>query len=523
MSIATWNAIGAAAVAISTGVNTAYRTAEADAMGYLNSMQTEANAAFLAIGRSAIQVTTGVNTAYRTAEADAAGYLNSMQSNAATVFSAIGRSAMVVASGVNTAFRQAEADATGYLNTLRSTAASVFTSVANFARTAASAVLGIGSSANASTGAVRGLISAMNSIPNISRTITITEIHRVVTVQSTIFAQHGINTLVDKPTHIIAGEGFGKERVKVSPGTMGFVEDLSKELHAKFASGSAGGSSSSGGSYMGTTSGLGGLGGMGARISEWVNKFIDDLFHKIGWPFYGDFPGTGGHGGGGGGHGGGGGGTGGGGGGGGGGGTPLPPRFLKNPNMKNYGFYPIGHPHAGEPILTPFPGRIDQEQTVGGGGTGGGGTGTGGGGTGGGGGGTGTGGGGGTGTGGNNNDVSQIISQINTISQTASGPGQNNTSSVSNTNTGSNVIPMPTSGTAMSNYVGSIISEENNNSTSNLGSSGTVLQTNTRTQTQTRVLHETPVPITLEIDGALLTKKIIKLITQELSNAGVYG
>jgi len=520
ISINTWNAIGAATIAISTGVNTAYRTAEADAMGYLNSMQTEANAAFLAIGRSAIQVTTGVNTAYRTAEADAAGYLNSMQSNAATVFSAIGRSAIVVASGVNTAFRQAEADATGYLNTLRNTAASVFASVANFARAAASAVLSIGSSANASTGAVRGLINAMNSIPNISRTITITEIHRIVTVQSTIFAQHGINTLVDKPTHIIAGEGFGKERVKVSPGTMGFVEDLSRELHAKFASGSAGGSSSSGGSYMGTTSGLGGLGGMGARISEWVNKFIDDLFHKIGWPFYGEFPGGGGHHGGhGGGHGGG--GHGGHGGGhGGGGGTPLPDRFLKNPSMKNYGFYPVGHPHAGEPILTQFPGRIDQEQTGAGGG---GGSGTGGGGSGGGGGTGGSGGGSGTGGNNNNNDVSQIISQINTISQTASGPGQNNYYSNTNTNTGSNVIPMPGSGTALTNYAANIISEENNNSTNNLGTSGTSLQTNTRNQTQTRVLHETPVPITLEIDGALLTKKIIKLITQELSNAGVYG
>jgi hypothetical protein len=51
---------------------------------------------------------------------------------------------------------------------------------------------------------------------------------------------------------------------------------------------------------------------------------------------------------------------------------------------------------------------------------------------------------------------------------------------------------------------------------------GSVNQTTTNT-TQTQTIHETPVPITLEIDGAILTRKIIKLITQELSNAGVYG
>ena len=68
----------------------------------------------------------------------------------------------------------------------------------------------------------------------------------------------------------MAGEGNGKERVKVSPGTMGFVEDLSRELHAKFGDSTNAG----GGTYMGTTSGLGGLGGMGAQYPNVLTSLL---------------------------------------------------------------------------------------------------------------------------------------------------------------------------------------------------------------------------------------------------------
>jgi hypothetical protein len=516
MAQQTFTIIGNLAMLVATGVNAAYAKAEGDSNGYLNSMRSTAQTTFQQIGTSATAVTTGVNNAYRSAESDAAGYLNTMRSTAANTFSAISQSAQQVATGINNAFRTGTDDAIGYLNSLRNTAVADFAAITNAARTAAQNVANIGGAANASTSAVNGLVSAMNSIPNISRTITITtnEVHHVYTVFGSSpnnpnsptpnRAQFGVNMLVDKPTHILAGEGWGKERVKVSPGTMGFVEDLGKELRDIFSNKSSGS----------TSSGFGGLGGMGARISERVNKFIDDLFHKIGWPFYGTFPGSGGGGGS---------GTGGGGG----GGTPQPPaRFLLNPSMKNFGVYPIGHPHAGEPILTEHPGQVNQgkfEQPYPNIGTG---TNTGGSGSGSG---TGTGGTGGSGTGtggtGNSNTgVSQIISQIDSISQHSNQPGQNNTYSHENINTGSNVmgvVPMPSGGGVLSNTTASVINQSNVNMTGTSGT-GSVVQTNTNS-IKTQTVHETPVPITLEIDGAILTRKIIKLITQELSNAGVYG
>jgi len=499
MAQQTFTTIGQLAMLVAQGVNTAYQTAESDANGYLNSMRSTAQSIFQAIGTSATAVTTGVNNAYRTAESDSNGYLNSMRGTAQTTFAAISNSAMQVANGVNTAFSRAEQDATGYLNSLNRTAATVFAAISRAAQTAAQNVANIGGAANAAASAVSNLRSQVESLPNISRTITYT----IRTVGSAPAFQFGGNMIVDKPSMFIAGEANRKERVKVSPGTMAMVEDLSRDLREKFSGG-----------HMGTSSGWGGLGGMGAHIAEFVNNFLDNLFHKIGWPFFGDFPGGGGH------HGG-----GGGGGSGGGGGTPTPPdRFLKNPSMKNFGVYPVGHPLEGMPILTDNPGAVHNgafeepypnmgtASNTGGGGSGG----TTGGDTGGGGGGSTTG--GTTGTGGSGSDISQIISQINSISQTSNMPGQNNTYSHENINNGSNVIPLPgTGGTPITNIAGSVISQSNvKNNVSASGNTSAV-------STNTRVVHEQPVPITLEIDGSVLTKKIIKLVMEELNNAGVYG
>jgi hypothetical protein len=515
-----FQAIGASAVQVSVGVNKEYNTAEQDANGYLKSMQAEAAAAFKAIGASAVQVSTGVNTAYRTSEQDSNGYLNSMKNEANAAFIAIGRSAMAVATGVNTAFRQAEADGTGYLNSLKNTAISDFNQMVNSARSVASAVSGIGSAANSAIGDVNSLASAINSVPTSHTTV-----FRIQTVGSIPAFQFGGNMLVDKPTMFLAGEGMGKERVKVAPGTMGFTEDLSKEISNLFKSkpsGSSGHTSTSSSQNLGSLGdiisgavhgGLGSLGGLGAQITEWVNKFIKDLFDML----HIHPPGGGGTGGG---------GTGGGGGGG--NPPPIPDRFLKNPNMKNFGVYPIGHPHAGEPILTANPGQVNngafEDQFLhptpatdtGGTTTTTGGTTT------------------TTDNNGNNtntqtqtnstgtSDLSQIISQISNISQTSNLPGQNNFSSVTQTNTGANVIPMPGTGQSMTNTTASTISQINNQSNNN--ANGIVTSGGgTSVSAQTRIIHETPVPVTLEIDGIIFSKKVIKLITEEMSNAGVFG
>jgi hypothetical protein len=83
------------------------------------------------------------------------------------------------------------------------------------------------------------------------------------------------------------------------------------------------------------------------------------------------------------------------------------------------------------------------------------------------------------------------------------------------------IVPLPSGGGVLTNTTASVINQSNVNLTGNSGS-GSVNQTNVN-NVQTQTVHETPVPITLEIDGAILTRKIIKPITQELSNAGVYG
>lgn len=77
------------------------------------------------------------------------------------------------------------------------------------------------------------VLSSINSLNN--RTGTVTVCHRETVVSTARRAgQFGLNDIVDRPTHFLAGEGFGKERVKIQPGTMAFVEDFTKEMSQKF-------------------------------------------------------------------------------------------------------------------------------------------------------------------------------------------------------------------------------------------------------------------------------------------------
>lgn len=451
-SIAAWNAIGQAAIVIATSVNQDYATAEKDALGYLQSMQKEADTTFKAIGTSAVQVPTGVNTAYKTAEADAKGYLNTMQTDANNVFKAIATSSNQVAVGVNNAFRTADQDAEGSLNNLRSAADSTFQDIISRSGSAGRAIDGIGNSARAATGAVNQLAAAINGLRD--KTVTI-HVQQQGSIPGGFAGQFGLNMLVDKPTQFLAGEGMGKERVKIAPGTMGFVEDLSKELREKFGNH---------GQYSGTSSGFGGLGGLGAHISEWVNDFLENLFNSIGWPF----PGHGG-------------GSGGGTGGGGNNPPPHPQNINLSPNMLNaFGPFPVNSPHAWEQsnVITPQTTTLPPDASGSGSGT----------------------------SSGSSSGGSTSQTNTNTNSNT-----QNNSGNIIQTNTSSQISNIPGASNTNSNVNINTSSGSQSSSTSQT-SQGTV-----------KVIRETSVPITLELEGTPLMKTILKLISQEMSNAGVYG
>lgn len=134
-----------------------------------------------------------VNTAFSRAAGNAGGYLATIMRNAQSAFTTVGNAANAVVGPINSAFSRAASAATSAFNTIRTQATSAFNAVGQAAASAgskvASAMNGIASSVNKAISTVRSLISALNSIPNITRTVTI--IHRDVYQSSGGFFQRG--------------------------------------------------------------------------------------------------------------------------------------------------------------------------------------------------------------------------------------------------------------------------------------------------------------------------------------------
>jgi len=95
-----------------------------------------------------------------------------------------------------------------------------------------SVIVNTGKDAGSAAGQVRSLASAINSLQ--SKSVTLTVIHR--DVFQTVFAQHGLHSVLTQPTHIVAGES-GPERVDITPLSQGHSRNTNV-IHNSAAGGS---------------------------------------------------------------------------------------------------------------------------------------------------------------------------------------------------------------------------------------------------------------------------------------------
>ncbi|MDR4490791.1 MAG: hypothetical protein R2685_07805 [Candidatus Nitrosocosmicus sp.] len=175
---------------------------------------------------------TNVQTHFDEMKSNADSTLSDMESRAESSFQAQGDAAIAVAQGVSQHFSDAKAAGERIIGDLESSVKSSANTMADAFGKVADAVDNIGQSAQNAESDVDSLKKAVESLPNIDRTIT----YHIETVGSKPSgAQFGTNMLVDKPQMLLVGEGFGKERVKISPGTMPFTEDFSREMNNHFA------------------------------------------------------------------------------------------------------------------------------------------------------------------------------------------------------------------------------------------------------------------------------------------------
>lgn len=172
-----------------------------------------------------------VNTHFETMKSNAQSTLSDMEANAEESFQAQGDAAIAVAQGVSRHFSDAKAAGERIMRDLENAVVDSANAMADAMERVADAVDSIGESARNAQDDVESLRDSVESLPNVERTIT----YRIETVgRRPEGAQFGTNMLVDKPQMLLVGEGWGKERVKVAPGTMPFAEDFRAEMNQKF-------------------------------------------------------------------------------------------------------------------------------------------------------------------------------------------------------------------------------------------------------------------------------------------------
>ncbi|MDR4491398.1 MAG: hypothetical protein R2685_10940 [Candidatus Nitrosocosmicus sp.] len=168
----TFTAIGEAAGAMGPPLANVFGTVQAAFGTILGQMINTATSAFTAMGSAATGFTTGVQTNFAKAQSDAGTILGEMINTSTEAFGAMGESASAVSEGVDQYFGKAADDGMNLMDALERSVVGNMDAMASAAEKVADAIDSIGESAKSAESAVDSLRSAVESLPNVSRTIT---------------------------------------------------------------------------------------------------------------------------------------------------------------------------------------------------------------------------------------------------------------------------------------------------------------------------------------------------------------
>lgn len=197
----------------------------------MGQMINTSSASFTAMAEHPKLFSAAVDEQFGKAADDGINLMTALDSSVSQSFDNMAEYPSLVSEAVDQEFGKAADDGKNLIQALERAVKSSCDAMASAFGKVSDAVDKIGESAQNAESDVDSLKSAVESLPNIDRTIT----YHIETVGSKPSgAQFGTNMLVDKPQMLLVGEGFGKERVKVSPGTMPFAEDFTREMNHKF-------------------------------------------------------------------------------------------------------------------------------------------------------------------------------------------------------------------------------------------------------------------------------------------------
>lgn len=197
----------------------------------MGQMINTSSASFTAMAEHPKLFSAAVDTEFGKAADDGTNLIDALDAAVSKSFDNMAEYPSVVSEAVDQEFGKAADDGKNLIQALERAVKSSCDAMASAFGKVSDAVDKIGESAQNAESDVDSLKSAVESLPNIERTITY---HIETEGSKPAGAQFGTNMLVDKPQMLLVGEGFGKERVKVSPGTMPFAEDFTREMNHKF-------------------------------------------------------------------------------------------------------------------------------------------------------------------------------------------------------------------------------------------------------------------------------------------------
>jgi hypothetical protein len=158
------------ATALISGIGNAASTAS----GTLANLNNFTNGVFTNMSKFPVVFAKALTTQFTTSTNAASNLLKALNNNSNGVFNNMAKQPLIFANALIKDVNDSTAKAKTAINSLQTTSATAFSAMVSKAGTVASAILKIGSAADTAKGKVDALKNAVNSLPNISRTITYT-------------------------------------------------------------------------------------------------------------------------------------------------------------------------------------------------------------------------------------------------------------------------------------------------------------------------------------------------------------
>lgn len=225
---------------VAVAMNNSFKQGTDDAIGYMKTLNDNTIEVFMRIVEGLDPVVQAFNDQFSTAQQNATDQMHTLSDNTIEVFMHIVEGLDPVLQAFDTTFSTAQQNETDQMRTMSDNIIEAFMRIVegldqvaqafeDMSNRAQSALDSVRSSADSATSSVKQLANAINSLKN--KTVTITTVYKTTGKKA---GQFGLTATVDKPTEFLAGEGNSPERVKISPGTMPFVEDFKAEMNQFF-------------------------------------------------------------------------------------------------------------------------------------------------------------------------------------------------------------------------------------------------------------------------------------------------